>query len=459
MSHKHTSDHNDRSDELFRRLAAEEPPLDTDNDTAPSSTAPHEAIDANGHTRPVQAQRGNTEGRFLITLTLGVLLVVSLIITVLVFMNSDETPNDDNEDPIIAQQATPTTPPTQTAIPPTTIPTEESPTEPDEPDEPDGPNERVEPFIVDITPLPTAAADEVGSALLTPVVPVTLIEGASVLRQDNAFTVTGSTGRLDVVPYTVERGDTLSGLAARFNLDICSIVWSNPRNRVSPLRPGNVLDIMPVDGVLFRVTRNTSIEQIAADTGVDPYTIIDSPFNDLSTQTPETVLVEGMKIVVPGGDGGNCNVWSPPPGSGATASSGGGGGLWGCNAGGGGGGFPTVNPVGGRYSFTQGFTPAHTGVDLAGAAGTPILASGAGVVSFAGWTEYGYGNAIVISHGSTYTLYAHLNAINVTCGQAVGAGEVIGAMGSTGRSSGNHLHFEIRDAGFNPIDPTFTLPF
>ncbi len=444
-----TQNHENRSEELFRRLAAEEPPLDADNDTAPSSTAPHEVIAEEGDTRPVLAQQ-RQDGRFFVTLALGLVLVITLVITVLIFFNREEdTPTDDTLETVVETPTPRPITPTETTLPPTASPPPASPT--------NIPTEvsRVNQFIVDIPP--TAAADELGSALLTPAAPVSLIEGASVLRRDTAFTVTGSTGRLQVEPYTVQSGDTLSGLANQFNLDICSIVWSNPRNKVSPLRPGNVLDIMPVDGVLFRVTRNISLQQITDETQVDPYTIIDSPFNELGGSTPETVMVEGMKIVVPGGDGGNCNVWSPPPGSGATASSGGGG-LWGCNAGGGGG-FPSVNPVGGRYSFTQGFTPAHTGVDLAGSAGTPILASGAGVVSFAGWTEYGYGNAIVISHGSTYTLYAHLNSINVTCGQSVGAGEVIGAMGSTGRSSGNHLHFEIRDAGFNPLDPTFTLPF
>lgn len=86
---------------------------------------------------------------------------------------------------------------------------------------------------------------------------------------------------------------------------------------------------------------------------------------------------------------------------------------------------------------------AHTGADICAAYGTPILASDAGVVEIAG-THYSYGNYVVINHGNGYkTLYAHMSSIAVTVGQGVTQGQVIGYVGSTGNSTGNHCHFEM----------------
>ncbi len=97
----------------------------------------------------------------------------------------------------------------------------------------------------------------------------------------------------------------------------------------------------------------------------------------------------------------------------------------------------------------------HAGVDLATAEGTPIRAAGAGVIVAAGPAE-GYGNAVLIDHGDGYlTHYGHLSTISVTVGQHVTAGEQIGAEGSTGHSTGPHLHFEVHKGYYkNPIEPT-----
>jgi murein DD-endopeptidase MepM/ murein hydrolase activator NlpD len=79
-------------------------------------------------------------------------------------------------------------------------------------------------------------------------------------------------------------------------------------------------------------------------------------------------------------------------------------------------------------------------------------------VIFAGWNSFGYGYAVVLAHGPYTTVYGHLSAINVGCGQYVQAGQVIAAMGSSGQSSGPHLHFEIRYNDI-PQDPTYTMSF
>jgi murein DD-endopeptidase MepM/ murein hydrolase activator NlpD len=454
-----TPEERERAERLFAKLAAEEPPLDLDSDTAPSKTAPRGAV-LTQDTRPVRAI--NSGRWYLVTLVIGVLLMVGLIITLMLFLNTDDN-QPDNEAAFPPQIATTNIAEvdsedaslTETRQPPTPVPTESiatpilptpSPTE--KPNEP----------IATHVPPPTAAADVQGAWLLTPIAPVDLTV-SSINRQDSAFTIAGDPGRLEVIPYRVVQGDTLSGIAARYNLDVCTLVWSNPNNKVSPLRPGNTLDILPVDGVFYRVERKTSIRQIAEATAVDAYDIIDSPYNDLFGATPDSVLVEGMKIVVPGGNGGSCNVWAAPGSSGNGVSAGGigGGSLWGCEYTVENGGFAGITPVSGRYEFFQGFSAAHSGVDLSASPGTPVVAAGGGAVAFAGWNEYGYGNAIVIDHGGIYTLYGHLSSINVSCGQNVAAGDVIGGVGSTGRSSGPHLHFEIRDAGFNPVDPTYSI--
>jgi murein DD-endopeptidase MepM/ murein hydrolase activator NlpD len=97
----------------------------------------------------------------------------------------------------------------------------------------------------------------------------------------------------------------------------------------------------------------------------------------------------------------------------------------------------------------------HWGIDIAGNDGEGVYATDAGVVVYAGWNNYGYGNMIMVDHGNNFqSLYAHLSGISVGCGQSVGQGDLIGAIGNTGRSSGSHLHFEIRSLSswLNPWD-------
>ena len=99
----------------------------------------------------------------------------------------------------------------------------------------------------------------------------------------------------------------------------------------------------------------------------------------------------------------------------------------------------------------------HRGIDLAGSEGEGVYATDAGVVVYSGWNDYGYGNMIMIDHGNGFqSLYAHLSAIYRGCGVSVGQGEGIGAVGTTGRSSGAHLHFELM-AGVK-VNPWDYLP-
>lgn len=308
---------------------------------------------------------------------------------------------------------------------------------------------------------PTAAADEIAAALLTPVpgAPFTL----AIQRQAAPFTIHPNTTRSGVIQYTVQQGDTLQTIAAKFSLDdYYSLVWSNSRSKYSALRPGTQLNIPPEDGLYYEVTDNLTIAQLAEKYGVEPYVIIDSEYNNLFGSTPDTLLVKGMWIIVPGGEGERVNLLPANPQSGSGGASGVASGpytLWGCSSTIGGGTLPFTRPLS-AYTWMQGFSlGGHEGVDLAADIGNPVYAAGGGTVAFAGSNDTGYGNLVVIAHGPVFTLYGHLNSYSVRCGQSVTAGQQIGTSGNTGNSSGPHLHFEMRDANWNPINPASYIGF
>jgi murein DD-endopeptidase MepM/ murein hydrolase activator NlpD len=278
------------------------------------------------------------------------------------------------------------------------------------------------------------------------------------------FTIVPDRPRTEVIPYEIIEGDTVFAIAQHFGLAPETIAWSNDRATIMSLRAGRTINIPPVDGVYHRVIGSRTIAQIAADYGVsDPYIVIDSEYNNLFGVSPETVLPSGTDIMIPGGEAEQIS-WNPRvERTGGDAQS---GGNFVSFAPGEAGSCGRVNNVGGSfwsspidaYTFVQGFSSFHTGVDLSANIGTPVKAANGGVVIFAGWNSFGYGSTIVLSHGPFTTLYGHLSGINVGCGQVVNAGQVIGAVGTSGNSSGPHLHFEIRYLDV-PQNPTATLPF
>lgn len=280
------------------------------------------------------------------------------------------------------------------------------------------------------------------------------------------FTVIrGERARSEFLQYTAVQGDTINSVAERYNLKPESIAWCNDRRIIFVLRPTDVLQIPPVDGACHRVlgTREETIAEIAAQYQIaDPYLIIDSVYNypNLVGIGPDDILPGGKNIFIPGGQG-EAITWNPgraeernADGSVRTVTF----------APGQPGSCGPVEPSGGTFwsnplpiaTWMRGFYAGHTGIDLAAPTGTPIRAANGGRVIFAGWSNWGYGNAVVIEHGPvTSTLYGHMSSVGVGCGQFVNAGDVIGFVGSTGNSSGPHLHFEIRN-GEDPIDPSGT---
>jgi murein DD-endopeptidase MepM/ murein hydrolase activator NlpD len=361
----------------------------------------------------------------------------------------------------------------ETVLPPTSVPEQaaEQPTSTVPPT--DAPQVEVNPpagsssaGIVQVSQLPTLSPEQITTILNAPGAQDVQTDTIAVVRNIyDPFTLIPDRPRRNVIGYTIVEGDTIFSIAERYGLSPETIAWSNDRSIIGNLRPGRVINILPVDGVYHTTIGSRTIAEIAASYRIaDPYVIIDSEYNNLFGATPDTVLPSGTQIVIPGGQAEQIS-WNPTverEGGNVNQS----GGNFVSFAPGEAGSCGRVTNVSGSfwaspidsYSFVRGFTSWHTGVDLSAAVGTPVKAANGGVVIFAGWNSWGYGNTIVLSHGPFTTLYGHLSSINVGCGQIVSAGQIIGGVGSTGNSSGPHLHFEIRYLD-QPQNPTATIPF
>ncbi len=264
--------------------------------------------------------------------------------------------------------------------------------------------------------------------------------------QDNATaTQVSDKVRDKVLQYTVLPGDTVSGIADKFGISIDTVRWANNLTSTGDIKPGQQLDILPVTGIVHKVTRGETIYSIAKTYDANPQAIVDFPFNTFADNETFALSV-GQDLIVPDGKMPNVIPWSPTayvqqvtPNAGTVSATG-----------------QFVWPISGI--ITQRFSWYHPAVDIATAFGTPVIAADSGRVIVAGWPDNsGYGNRVMIDHGNGFvTLYAHLSKILVTVGQTVNRGDRIGLEGSTGRSTGPHLHFEIRKGGVH-LDPLTML--
>jgi murein DD-endopeptidase MepM/ murein hydrolase activator NlpD len=249
----------------------------------------------------------------------------------------------------------------------------------------------------------------------------------------------------EVITHIVQEGETIEEISNRYGLESSTILWENDLTASSKIKPGQELTILPVDGVRHKVKRGETIYTVGKKYGLDDtqvQVIVDYPFNEfLNDETFE--LATGQYLVVPGGAVPNTpaavakksTYVSYTPDAGAVSGSG-----------------SFVWPAAGR--ITQGYSFYHKAFDIANSGGGPILAADAGTVIISGWVDNsGYGNRVIVDHGNGYvTLYAHMSVTQVRPGQRVNRGDVIGQMGSTGRSTGTHLHFEIR-SGSGLLNP------
>lgn len=265
--------------------------------------------------------------------------------------------------------------------------------------------------------------------------------GAEIFVDENALVSTGPVGEDEIAEqqsssgeirvYTVREGDSLSQVAEMFDVTTNTIMWANDLNRATEIQPGDTLVILPIVGVQHEVRSGDTIGSIAEKYEGNVEEIL--AYNQLTSAEELSV---GDTLIIPGGA-----MHAAPVRSNVAAA--------------------TPVSVSGQSSVSSGFShPApgavktqgihgYNAVDLAAGYGTPIRAAAAGEVivsKSSGWNG-GYGQYIVIRHANgTQTLYSHLMRNDVGVGAYVAQGEVIGGMGSTGRSTGTHLHFEVRGA-------------
>jgi murein DD-endopeptidase MepM/ murein hydrolase activator NlpD len=259
--------------------------------------------------------------------------------------------------------------------------------------------------------------------------------------------------RVDVLTYIVEQGDSLFGIAETFGLKPETVLWGNFETLADnphTLQPGQELNILPINGTYHEWRDGENLLKVAEYYGVDPLEIVQYPGNridiyDFDLDNPTFEI--GQMLIVPGGerelvDYGPPAITRENAAIAATYGPGHCGAIYQGAVGVGVFGWPTTERWISGYDYNPGAN--HPAIDIAGSTGNPVWASDNGVIVYAGWSNYGYGNLVVIDHGNGWqTLYAHLNSINVGCGQSVNKGELIGGLGNTGNSSGAHLHFEM----------------
>ncbi len=276
--------------------------------------------------------------------------------------------------------------------------------------------------------------------------------------------------RQDIAEYVVQDGDTVFGIAEKFGLEPKTIFAANYavlQDDPHSLLPKQSLKILPVDGVYWEWLGGIPFGDWAAYFKVKPEDIINFPANNIDAATISDAANANIKVgtwlIIPNGEYQYHTPGQVPLGmtrsNPASAQVGGAGACPAMTGGVGGTGtfiFPSVQHVLSGFDYSE--KTNHLGIDLAGNLGDSVFATDGGVIVYAGVNGYGYGNMIMIDHGTGFqSLYAHLSQIFVSCGESVNQGQTIGAIGSTGHSSGPHLHFEVRTST-TVINPWNVLP-
>jgi murein DD-endopeptidase MepM/ murein hydrolase activator NlpD len=289
---------------------------------------------------------------------------------------------------------------------------------------------------------------------------VTGEEEPYLVRSPETQTIAPTRPRSEPIEYTVESGDAVFSIAQKYNISPESLLWSNYdtlKDDPHSIRPGQILIIPPTNGILYEWQDGDTVDSVAAAFKANTDDILNWSGNHLDLTAPE--INPGDMVMIPGGQRefqqwvvptyavGRAGVISNLP-NGCTVDADyyyGGSGFF-------------IWPAANHYLSGNDYWPAHLAIDIAAGTGMPIYAADSGVVVYAGWNSNGYGNVVMIDHLNGYTtLYAHLSVIGVSCGTSVYQGQLIGNAGSTGNSTGPHLHFEVRYLG-GFINPWTVLP-
>lgn len=252
--------------------------------------------------------------------------------------------------------------------------------------------------------------------------------------------------RQEIIYYTIKSGDTVSTISRRFGITVNTILWANDLSAYSLLKIGDRLTILPQSGVLYTVKKGDTLAKIAQTHGIELEKIISCNSLGNSISVGQKIIIPGAKKITNTASATKTTRNSytgisvikdliKPPNSKPTGNK-------------------MAWPAGG-HRITQYFSWRHPGLDIANKVGTPLYAADSGVVIISqGGYNGGYGNTIVIDHGGgKKTRYGHASKLFVKVGERVEKGETIAAMGSTGRSTGPHLHFEVIINGvkYNPL--------
>lgn len=236
--------------------------------------------------------------------------------------------------------------------------------------------------------------------------------------------------------YTVRAGDTISGISRRFGLsNISTLIAVNGISNVRSLRTGQKLKVPSMDGLVHEVTKGESLGSISRRYGASVADILD--VNDLSSE----VIQAGDRLFIPGArlDSESLQKAMGELFSYPIKSS-----------------WRLTSRFGRRADPFTGVSSNHTGVDMACPTGTSIYSAMSGTVAYTGYSSV-FGNYAIIKHADGYqTLYGHMSKILCKKGQRVTQGSVIGLVGSTGYSTGPHLHFTVYKNG-KLVDPLTVL--
>jgi murein DD-endopeptidase MepM/ murein hydrolase activator NlpD len=283
-------------------------------------------------------------------------------------------------------------------------------------------------------------------------------------RQAQLHTILPDRPRFEVTTYEVQKGDTLFSIAERFTLKPETLLFGNYdalRDNPHSLRPGQKLNILPVDGTYHKWSAGENLNTVAKYYGVKVDDVISYPGNHLDANTVGDLtkpnIEPGTMLIVPGGKRSFVS-WSVPIVSRKNPAAAKVIGPGYC-------GEVKDGPVGtgsfiwpGTQKFLSGtdYLPQanHPAIDIAAGMGTAIYAVDSGVVVYSGWNDWGYGNLLIIDHGNGWqSIYGHLSQLNVGCGAGVKQGQVVALAGSTGNSTGPHLHFELQSEIYGKVNP------
>ncbi|MCD4693859.1 peptidoglycan DD-metalloendopeptidase family protein [bacterium] len=253
--------------------------------------------------------------------------------------------------------------------------------------------------------------------------------------------------RDEIMEYEVKSGDSVSTIAAHFDVSVKTILWENNLSEYGLIRAGDILRVLPQTGVTHKIKSGENLSYLAGKYSIDIDEI--AKINNIKNVASLSI---GDTLVIPGGEkittsNNNTKINSTPNYNAISVVK------------------NIVNPKASvpsnkmfwpteGHTITQYYTWRHHGLDIANKQGTPLYAADAGTIEFVGWSN-GYGNNIIINHGGgKKTRYAHLYKFYVKSGQKVDKGQTIGEMGNTGWSTGPHLHFEviINNQRYNPLN-------